>query len=147
MNVNIKLRKALVELGWSEAELARISGVPQRTVNTLMTGVSKLPYWQTVVQVARAMGISLDWLADEESPDGEIPDWAWVGPTLPVARDVTQGLDGDDSIEATIIGSHDSTQKALRRIKRNAQPATDEDRPQTGHSDLTTRPSRGYRRK
>lgn len=138
MPLQDKLRLALHELEWTESELARLSGVPQRTVNSLMTGESRMPYWQTVRQIARTMGLSLDWLAieGEEPSSQKIPDWAWIGPEVEIA---------DEPI-TRIVGMQDSTRKHWRKIKQLKESmgrlAQDADPPRTDQTSGSTNPRR-----
>jgi len=50
------------ELGLSQTELGRISGVPQPTIHRIMTGESQSPRQQNILKIAKALGVSANWL-------------------------------------------------------------------------------------
>ncbi|WP_045884430.1 LexA family protein [Pseudomonas chlororaphis] len=50
------------ELGWSEGELGRRSGVPQPTIHRILTGVSASPRQANVEKLAKALGVTSEWL-------------------------------------------------------------------------------------
>lgn len=60
------------ELGWSEGELGRRSGVPQPTIHRILTGTSASPRQANVEKLAKALGVSTEYL--------------WKGGTAPDLR-------------------------------------------------------------
>lgn len=50
------------ELGLSQTELGRVSGVPQPTIHRIMTGESQSPRQQNILKIAKALGVSANWL-------------------------------------------------------------------------------------
>lgn len=51
----------------SQQELARLSGVPQRTISSIETGFRKNPGIDTLAMLAAALGCSIDDLIRKES--------------------------------------------------------------------------------
>lgn len=47
---------------WSEGELSRRSGVPQPTIHRIITGESKSPRHGNVELIAKALGVTAEWL-------------------------------------------------------------------------------------
>lgn len=62
MSIADRLRRLLMEKQWSEGELARRSGVPQPTINRILSGESNSPRKPTVMALARALGVTPMWL-------------------------------------------------------------------------------------
>ncbi|MEJ5861656.1 LexA family protein [Pseudomonas farsensis] len=50
------------DLKWSEGELGRKSGVPQPTIHRILTGVSASPRHNNVEKIAKALGVTSEWL-------------------------------------------------------------------------------------
>lgn len=50
------------ELGLSQTELGRISGVPQPTIHRIMSGESQSPRQQNIHKIAKALGVSANWI-------------------------------------------------------------------------------------
>lgn len=50
------------ELGLSQTELGRISGVPQPTIHRIMSGESQSPRQQNILKIAKALGVSANWI-------------------------------------------------------------------------------------
>ncbi|TDV43755.1 phage repressor protein [Pseudomonas graminis] len=62
MDFGSRLRRKLTELGLSESEAGRRSGVPQPTINRILSGESSSPRRPTVEKLAKALKVSPDWL-------------------------------------------------------------------------------------
>lgn len=62
MDVSGRLRAKMLELGFNESELGRRSTVPQPTINRILSGESSSPRKPTLEALARALGVSPDWL-------------------------------------------------------------------------------------
>lgn len=52
--------------GWSQSDLARAAGIPQPTVCRLESGDIEQPKIITLMRIARALEVSIDYLASEE---------------------------------------------------------------------------------
>lgn len=83
-----RLAQKLKEYDWSEGELSRRSAVPQPTINRILSGESQSPRRPNVEKLARALGVSPEWLLFgvesgdnfEQGPDvrGQLPLISWV---------------------------------------------------------------------
>lgn len=62
MTIAVRLRTKMLEKELSENELGRRSGVPQPTVHRILNGDSMTPRKDTVEKLARALGVSPEWL-------------------------------------------------------------------------------------
>ena len=61
-----RIRKLRVKKGLSQEKLARLADVSYNTVVKIESGESKNPTFQTMAGIAKALGISLDQLADKK---------------------------------------------------------------------------------
>ncbi|MFT0865961.1 LexA family protein [Pseudomonas sp. CAM1A] len=57
-----RVAQRMQELRWSEGELGRRSGVPQPTIHRILTGVSASPRQANVEKLAKALGVTTEWL-------------------------------------------------------------------------------------
>lgn len=62
MHIGKRLAAKLEELGWSENELKRRTGVSQPTIHRIITGESQDPRQSNVEKLAKALGVSAHWL-------------------------------------------------------------------------------------
>ena len=62
MHIGKRLAAKLEELGWSENELKRRTGVSQPTIHRIITGESQDPRQGNVEKLAKALGVSAHWL-------------------------------------------------------------------------------------
>jgi len=62
MDIAGRLRAKMASLDMSESELSRRCGVPQPTINRILSGESSSPRKSTVEPLARALKVSPDWL-------------------------------------------------------------------------------------
>lgn len=62
MHIGKRLAAKLEELGWSENELKRRTGVSQPTIHRIITGESQEPRQSNVEKLAKALGVSAHWL-------------------------------------------------------------------------------------
>lgn len=60
--IGARIAKEMKLRDWSEGELARRSGVNQPTIHRIITGESKNPRRDNVERVAKALGVSVEWL-------------------------------------------------------------------------------------
>lgn len=62
MAVSDRLAQLLATKGWSEGELSRRSGVPQPTINRIISGESKSPRMDNIRKLAAALRVTPEWL-------------------------------------------------------------------------------------
>ncbi|WP_029573010.1 LexA family protein [Pseudomonas syringae] len=62
MTIALRLRAKMNEKDLSENELGRRSGVPQPTIHRILNGDSSTPRKATVEKLARALGVTPEWL-------------------------------------------------------------------------------------
>ena len=62
MSLASRLRAKLNERDVNESELGRRAGVPQSTINRILSGESESPRKSTLVPIARALGVTPEWL-------------------------------------------------------------------------------------
>ncbi|HCZ9428305.1 TPA: helix-turn-helix domain-containing protein [Pseudomonas aeruginosa] len=62
MTLAERLRELMSEKGWSETELSRRAHVPQPTVHRIARGDTGQPRRETVTRLAKALGVSAEWL-------------------------------------------------------------------------------------
>jgi transcriptional regulator with XRE-family HTH domain len=65
MNFHEKLAKALSEPGWSQARIIRATGMSQSALSEIVNG-RRRPYLDQALLIAKTLGLSLDYLADDE---------------------------------------------------------------------------------
>jgi transcriptional regulator with XRE-family HTH domain len=73
-----RIADRMVELGLSQTELGRLSGVPQPTIHRIMTGESQSPRQKNIDKISKALGVS--------------PGWLWTGKSESVAAEDRQQL-------------------------------------------------------
>ena len=66
MELSEKLVLLRQKRGWSQIDLARATGIPQPTICRLESGDIKQPKIMTIVKIAKALGVSTDYLASED---------------------------------------------------------------------------------
>lgn len=69
MALNNVIKKRLSELNMKNKELSDASGVPLRTINNILAGITDNPGIETVRAIAHAIGFTLDDIAEEVSSD------------------------------------------------------------------------------
>ena len=62
MRIGKRIAARMAELGWSEGELHRRSGVSQPTIHRIITGESQDPRQANVEKLARALNVTAHWL-------------------------------------------------------------------------------------
>ncbi len=78
MAVGAKLETARKAVGWTKVVLCERAKFPMRTLSDYVAKEDG----QEIVKVgmlARALGVSLDWVANNDLPDDQVPEWAWTG--------------------------------------------------------------------
>lgn len=73
MRLDEKLRKHMQLKGLNQQMLARVSGVSDSEVSRILTGKSNNPGLENALRLARAVGVSLDYLADDSIDDEAAP--------------------------------------------------------------------------
>ncbi len=66
-----RIKELRIKKGLSQEKLARLSNVALNTVVKIESGESRHPTIQTVVGIAKTLGVSLDDLAKEFSKDNQ----------------------------------------------------------------------------
>lgn len=66
MDVGERLKAVRAELGWSQKRLAEEAGVSQQLISFIETGTTKNS--GEIVPIARALGVTADWLYDGREP-------------------------------------------------------------------------------
>ena len=75
MKLDEKLYRRMVQLGLTQQALSLRAGVSDSEVSRLLNGQSKRPGLHNILRLARALGVSVDYLADDELEDDPlIPD-------------------------------------------------------------------------
>ena len=62
MNIGQRVQHRRQHLGWTQEDLARESGVPQATISRIEKGQRKNPGADVIRRLARALGVTADWL-------------------------------------------------------------------------------------
>lgn len=57
-----RIADRMTELGLSQTELGRLSGVPQPTIHRIMSGESQSPRQQNIEKIAKALSVTATWL-------------------------------------------------------------------------------------
>jgi transcriptional regulator with XRE-family HTH domain len=63
-----KIRELRIKKGLSQEKLARLADVSYNTIVKIESGESKNPTFQTMAGIAKALGVTLDALAENKSP-------------------------------------------------------------------------------
>ena len=72
-----RLCRAREKRGWTQKDLARNSGVPYETIWRLETGKHRQPQFDVATRLARALGVTMDYLAgmyeeEKKAEDAEL---------------------------------------------------------------------------
>ena len=115
MKYEEKLRKQMLSKGFNQQKLARLSGVSDSEVSRILGGKSQ-PGLENALKLARAVGVSLDYLADTNLTDdpldrGKRAD-AWVEELLDLART----LGPRNAVQALLATKTLGFEVALRRL-------------------------------
>lgn len=71
MDMLQKIEKIMLEKGYSKADLARGSDLPYTTIAGLWTKGTENAKRSTIIKLARFLGVSLDYLADDDFSEEE----------------------------------------------------------------------------
>lgn len=66
LRLDEKIYRRMLQLGMSQQALAQKSGVSDSEISRLLNGQSKRPGLHNILRLARALGVSLDFLADDQ---------------------------------------------------------------------------------
>lgn len=69
-----RVRKARESANLEQSELATLSGVSRQSISMIENGASVRPRRSTIVAIAFATGVSLEWLETGHAPGGPTPD-------------------------------------------------------------------------
>jgi transcriptional regulator with XRE-family HTH domain len=75
MHIGQRVQQRRQHLGWTQEDLARESKVPQATISRIEKGQRKNPGADVIRRLARALGVTADWLIgmyeedEEEEPE------------------------------------------------------------------------------
>lgn len=114
MRFEEKLRKQMLSKGFNQQKLARTSGVSDSEVSRILGGKSQ-PGLENALKLARAVGVSLDYLADEAldvDPARERQADPWERELLEQA----QGLGPKNAVQVLQATSALGFEVALRRL-------------------------------
>lgn len=133
-----KVLTATAARGWKPLQMARMSGVSVTTANAFLGGKTVEPGWSVIVRMARTLGISLDWLADDAAPDHVIPPHA-----------IVQALPGTPVVPvAPISAYHPAPIGPARDLSGHGQPIADHDtRPVADRPAVRGRKSSGIKKR
>lgn len=93
MPIGDRMLTVLHKKGWSSSELSRRSGVPQPTIHRIGAGVSASPRRDSIDKIARALGVSAEWLwtgkdtRANNSPSADISDLSLWDESTPLDDD------------------------------------------------------------
>ena len=65
MKFHEKLKRRVQELGLNKAKAARDAGLPESTISSYLAKDDSLPRMDIALKIARAIGVPLEWLADD----------------------------------------------------------------------------------
>lgn len=68
-----RIADRMTELGLSQTELGRLSGVPQPTIHRIMSGESQSPRQQNIEKIAKALSVTATWLWTGRQDSAPIP--------------------------------------------------------------------------
>jgi transcriptional regulator with XRE-family HTH domain len=100
--------------GFNQQKLARLSGVSDSEVSRILNGKSQ-PGLENALKLAKAVGVSLDFLADDEldsDPHGDRSLSAWDAELLELAGEIGQRSAAQLLLGARTLG----VETALRRL-------------------------------
>ena len=67
----VLLRQAREKKGLSQAQLSLLSGVPQQTISSIESASRKNPGIDTLLQIAKALGCTVDDLLEKDGKEGK----------------------------------------------------------------------------
>jgi len=114
MRFEEKLRKQMLLKGYNQQKLARLSGVSDSEVSRILGGKSQ-PGLENALKLAKAVGVSLDYLADDaqeqEAPRGPSLS-SWESEILEISRELGARNAAQLLLAARTLG----LEPALRRL-------------------------------
>jgi len=108
-----RLKEIREKREWSQSQLEEKSGIPAVMISQFETGVRKNPSAATLVKLANALSISMDYLlgrTDVPTPVG--------GPVAALLRTL-EGASGTTFDAVTAVGKHLTDQERARAKKAN----------------------------
>lgn len=67
----VLLREAREKAGLSQIQLAKLARIPQQTISAIESGVRKNPGIETMIPIAKTLGLTLDELCKPNDAYGE----------------------------------------------------------------------------
>lgn len=113
MRYEEKLRREMILRGFNQQKLARLSGVSDSEVSRILSGKSQ-PGLENALKLARAVGVSLDYLADDklDNDPTRSPDAPWDRELLALG----QQLDPRRAVQLLMAAQTLGLQLALERL-------------------------------
>lgn len=111
----------MVLKGFNQQRLARASGVSDSEVSRILAGKSQ-PGLENALKLARAVGISLDYLADP-SQDAESPRQAPADPWASEALELIRELGSREAMQLLLAVRTIGQEVALRRLFGVVEPS------------------------
>ena len=80
MPIGQRIQRRRQQLGWTQEDLARESGVPQSAISRIEQGQRKNPGADVIRRLARSLGVTSDWLIGmyEEDEDAVLTEMVLV---------------------------------------------------------------------
>ena len=85
----------MLDKGLNQQKLARLSGVSDSEISRILSGKSANPGLDNALKLARAVGVSLDFLADDSIDEDESGEGAGASPAVSEVHDEVLGLAQD----------------------------------------------------
>lgn len=93
-----RIADRMAELGLSQTELGRLSGVPQPTIHRIMSGESQSPRHQNIEKIAKALSVTPTWLWTGKQDSAP----ATTESTLPAPAEVKRQLNKHSKARAKL---------------------------------------------
>ena len=92
MRFEEKLRKQMLLKGLNQQRLAKLSAVSDSEISRILSGKSGNPGIENSLKLARAIGVSLDYLADDNLDDDTLPATQTAGEPTGVEVDILDSV-------------------------------------------------------
>jgi transcriptional regulator with XRE-family HTH domain len=110
-----KLYRQLVRLGWNQQKLSRTSGVSDSEVSRILAGKSN-PGLENAFRLAKAVGLSLDFMANEELTEDPRMEMAGLSDQQRELLNVANAVGIRQTAQVLDIIQHLGYELALRRL-------------------------------
>lgn len=124
MGAREKVANCLKARDWSAAKAAEKAGVVPSTLRAWLAAQNDNINFQAMVDVCRVLGISIDWIANDEEPDSPIPGSAWTAtvPPPPAAPAPRKLLGQNQDITASVEQRTRERSRPKQKPKGTAAP-------------------------